>query len=161
MTDTQQRSIAWGRLAYTVSSVIGASVLTYYFGCELQNTSEIITVIGSVFSILAGVLIAIVSILGDPSMLMDQSWRHSYLASREIQRKLHRKVDIFVLYILILAALFVFAMLTKASPLYVYVQHATFFLTVLGFFASASLPFSLVKIQKDRLDAAIKARAKE
>lgn len=152
------RSIAWGRVMYAVASIVASGVLTYLYGDHLHNTTDIITVIAAVFSILAGVLIAIVSILGDPSMLMDQSWRHTYLSSLEIQRKLHRKIDVFVLYIVILAALFVFAMLDdRTTNFYKIVQKIVFFLSVMGFFASLSLPFSLVKIQKDRLAAAIKS----
>ena len=160
MAQIAKRSIAWGRILYALGSCAVSGVLSFYFGGMLQNTSEMITVIAAIFSILAGVLIAVVSILGDPGMLMDQSWRYNYLASKEIQRKLHRKIDIFILYILILGALFVFAMLPNKSEgpyagAYVISQYTVFFLCVLGFLASLSLPFSLVKIQRDRLDAAI------
>jgi cytochrome bd-type quinol oxidase subunit 2 len=143
---------------YAAFAIFVAGVLTYYFARYLHNTAEMIAVIAAVFSILAGVLIAVVSILGDPGMLMDQSWRYNYLASKEIQRKLHRNIDIFVLYIVILIALFIFAMITdKASKFYAIMQGTMFFLCAVGFFASVSLPFSLVRIQRDRLDAAIKS----
>lgn len=140
-------------------SIVISAALTWLFGRQLHNTSEIITVIAAVFSILAGVLIAVVSILGDPGMLMDQSWRHNYLASREIQRKLHRNIDIFVLYVLLLAALFAFAMADRDQNAfaYVFLQNTVFFLCTLGFMASISLPFTLVNIQRQRLDAAIRS----
>lgn len=159
MPELTRRPVAWVRIGYAAGSLLASAVLTHFFAGLLHNTSEMITVIAAVFSILAGVLIAVVSILGDPGMLMDQSWRHTYLSSREIQRKLHRKIDIFVLYIVILAALFAFAMVDKTSSpdAYAILQSLVFFLCVLGFLASISLPFSLVKIQRDRLEAAIKS----
>jgi hypothetical protein len=157
-TQTASRRIAWGRIVYAFVSVIISGFLTYKFSAYLNNTAEIITVIAAIFSILAGVLIAVVSILGDPSMLMDQSWRHTYLSAKEIQRKLQRNIDIFALYIAILVTLFVFAMLEdRTTGFFRIVQAVQFFLTTVGFFASLSLPIALVKIQRDRLDAAIKS----
>jgi hypothetical protein len=157
-TQSVTRKTAWGRIGYAFGSVIISVFLTYKFSAYLNNTAEIITVIAAIFSILAGVLIAVVSILGDPSMLMDQSWRHTYLSAKEIQRKLQRNIDIFALYIAILATLFVFAMLEdRSTGFYRFVQATLFFLTTAGFFASLSLPMALVKIQRDRLDAAIKS----
>lgn len=88
-------------------------------------------------------------------MLIDQSWRHSYLSAGETQRKIHRQTDLFVLYIVQLATLFIFMVTDKNSDFYVFAQHGTFFLTILGFFASLALPFTLRGIQKERLDRAI------
>ncbi len=91
-------------------------------------------------------------------MLMDKSWRHSYLSASETQRKLHRQTDIFNLYIVLLAALFAFALIPAGSTYFSWVQAIVFFLTLMGFFASFSLPFTLKAIQKQRLDKAIADR---
>jgi len=151
-----QRDIAWGRIAGTVSAVVIASVATYLFGNLLTNKADVLSFIASIFSILAGVLIAVISILGDPSMLLDHSWRHSYLSAAETQRKIHRQTDIFIVYVSLLISLFIFMLVDPAGDFYWYIQHLSFFLTVLAFVASLSLPYTLRGIQKTRLDRAIK-----
>ncbi len=89
-------------------------------------------------------------------MLLDNSWRHSYLSAAETQRKIHRQTDIFIVYVSLLMSLFVFMLVGRSSTLYWYVQHIAFFLTVLAFIASLSLPYTLRAIQKTRLERAVK-----
>lgn len=154
------RKIAWGRINFSIIAIGVSLVATVAFGERLNNDPDTIGIIATVFSILSGVLIAVISILGDPSMIMDQSWRHSYLKSQEIQRKLHRNTDIFLLYIVLLATSLAFVLVDAADPLFVWLQRACFFLIVLAFVASLSLPFSLKKIQSQRLAEAIEAMKK-
>ncbi len=147
--------MAWRRIIGTVMAVAIASIVTYFFGSLLKNEADVLSFIASIFSILAGVLIAVISILGDPSMLLDHSWRHSYLSAAETQRKIHRQTDIFIVYVSLLISLFVFMLVDPAGDLYWYIQHLSFFLTTLAFMASLSLPYTLRAIQKTRLDRAV------
>jgi hypothetical protein len=150
-----KRSIAWLRIAGVILAVGLSFGFTYFFGATLTNKPDVLSFIASIFSILAGVLIAVISILGDPSMLLDQSWRHSYLSAGETQRKIHRQTDIFVVYVSLLMTLFVFLLTDPEAKIFWYVQHLAFFLTTLAFFASLSLPYTLRAIQKNRLNKAI------
>ncbi|QRI63627.1 hypothetical protein JQ506_22985 [Shinella sp. PSBB067] len=136
-------------------AVILSAAVTVFFGDRLTNGADVLSFIATIFSILAGVLIAVISILGDPSMLLDQSWRHSYLSATETQRKIHRQTDVFIVYVVLLISLFVFMLADPKATSFWYIQHATFFLTVLAFIASLTLPYSLRSIQKTRLDKAI------
>ncbi|PPE80266.1 hypothetical protein C3941_08845 [Kaistia algarum] len=117
-----------------------------------------LSMIATVFSVLAGVLFAIISILGDPSMLMDQSWRYNVVLASETQRKIHRNMDIFVLYIIILIVIVIFGMTDAKSDVYVHLQRVCLFLVTLGFWASLWMPFSLKEIQRKRLNDAIDAK---
>lgn len=156
MSDLAKRNIAWVRISYFLLALAASTGLTALFGGKISNDPQLLGVIAAIFAILSGVLIAIISILGDPSMIMDKSWRLNYLTANETQRKLHRKIDVFVLYIALLAGVFWFALVDdKASSIYWWLQRAVFFLTVASFFASLSLPFSLIDIQKKRLQSAI------
>lgn len=150
-----KRDIAWNRIWCAAVAVIVSAVASTVFGDRLTNGADVLSFIATIFSILAGVLIAVISILGDPSMLLDQSWRHSYLSATETQRKIHRQTDIFIVYVLLLISLFVFLLADPKAASFWYIQHATFFLTVLAFIASLTLPYSLKGIQKMRLDKAI------
>jgi hypothetical protein len=129
--------------------------LTYFFGDLLTNKTDVLGIVATIFSILAGVLMAVISILGDPSMLLDQSWRHSYFSATETQRQLHRQTDIFVIYVVLLIGLFVFMLCDVLSPWFWYVQRGVFFLTSLAFIASLSLPYTLKTIQRRRLQRII------
>lgn len=135
--------------------MIISAAATLLFGDRLTNGADVLSFIATIFSILAGVLIAVISILGDPSMLLDQSWRHSYLSATETQRKIHRQTDIFIVYVVLLISLFVFMLADPKASSFWYIQHMTFFLTVLAFIASLTLPYSLRAIQKTRLEKAI------
>lgn len=154
---SSERQLARGRIAWIACSLLASGVLTYFFRETLPNKPDVLGVIAAIFSILAGVLIAVISILGDPSMLLDQSWRHSYLSAQETQRKIHRQTDVFIIYVLLLVSLFAFMLCPTALPLYAWLQGVTFFLTVLAFLASLTLPFILRSIQRDRLDRVIKS----
>lgn len=155
MTSRRPRNFAYGRAALAGGAVIASGVATYFFRELLNNTGETIGLIATVFSILAGVLITIISVLGDPSMLIDQSWRHNYLAAQETQRRLHRKTDVFVLYVLLLASALVFHLLPAENDAYPFIQGTTFFLTCLSFLASLQLPYDLMGIQRERMKRAV------
>ena len=154
------RGIAWTRINFTIATCALSVIATAAFGDRLSNDVGVIGIIATIFSILSGVLIAVISILGDPSMIMDQSWRHSYVRASEVQRKLHRHTDIFVLYVALLGFILVFALMKIDDPLYWLVQKISFFLTVAGFIASFALPYALTAIQKQRLEVAIDAARK-
>lgn len=153
--EATKRDIAWWRINFGLAIFVLSLFATINFGDRLPNTPDVIGIIATIFSILSGVLIAVISILGDPSMLMDQSWRHSYVRAKEVQRKLHRNTDVFVLYVVLLAVIFIYALMRESDPLYDFAQRVSFFLTIAAFLASLSLPYSLMAVQKQRLAAAI------
>ncbi|HKQ44266.1 MAG TPA: hypothetical protein VJS47_02640 [Rhizomicrobium sp.] len=153
--DNRGRSFAFGRIASIGAAVIISAALTWKFADRLNNEPDVLGIIATIFSILAAALIAIISILGDPSMLIDHSWRYNTLAAAETQRKLHRKTDIFVLYIVILGLLFAFLLTPAYCDAYAWMQKIVFLFVVLGFLASLTLPQSLKEIQRKRLNDAI------
>jgi hypothetical protein len=147
------RDFAWGRILFLFVSISASAYLTYKFGSYFDNGTDAISIVATIFSILAGVLMALISILGDPSMIIDSTWRTASLKIEENQRELHRKNDIFVVYIALLCSLFLFEITPKTEyKLYSAVQHVSFFLAIFSFFASFSLPFSLMNIQRKRLN---------
>lgn len=158
MSRKEKRPIAWGRLSWFVAGVAASSALSWQFAQSLPNSPDVLSMIATVFSILAAALIAIISILGDPSMLQDQSWRHNTVSSQETQRKLHRQTNLFIGYLLILCLLLGFMLTDKDSVWFVWVQRATFFSVGVGFWQSLSLPATLKAIQRKRLEDAIGAR---
>lgn len=150
-----KRKFSFRRAGFISIAVVSSFILTYLFSDHLSNKPDVLGIVATIFSIFAGVLIAVISILGDPSMLLDHSWRHSYLSAQETQRNLHRQTDIFILYVILLVAVFVFMICDQEGRVFVYVQRCVFFLISLAFFGSLSLPFTLKEIQRARLDRVI------
>lgn len=153
-----KRRIAWGRISLSLLFFATSGIVTWLFRERLDNTSDTIGLIATVFSILAAVLLTIISILGDPSMLIDQSWRASYLKAKEVQRRIHRKTDLFVLYIVLLISALVFYLVPKCTTTFEVLQATTFFLTSLSFLFSLILPYDLANIQKERMQRAVDSR---
>lgn len=159
MSTARRRKFAVGRIFFTATATLVAIVATYFFRDLLNNSSDTIGLIATIFSILAGVLITIISVLGDPSMLIDPSWRQNYLAAQETQRRLHRKTDVFILYVLLLASALVFHLVPdEKSEAYAPFQAATFFLTCMSFLFSLQLPYDLMGIQKERMRRAVQQK---
>jgi hypothetical protein len=157
MSAATKRDIAYGRIFWTGAGIILSGIASWWFAGRLDNAPDILVIIATVFSILAAALIAIISILGDPSMLIDPSWRKNTLKAQETQRKLHRKTDIFVLYVITLGLLLAFALTKRGEWAFPWLQFATFFFSALGFWESLTLPHSLKEIQRKRLQDAIDA----
>ncbi len=154
----EKRKIAYGRIIYAAIGACVSVALSYFFSQRLTNEVDVLSYVATVFSILAGVVIAIISILGDPSMILDSSWRKDFFSAKETQRKLHRHTDLFLLYVILLAAIFAFALIERSDDIYRYAQFLCFFLICFAFWMSLSLPGSLKEIQRKRMDDAINAK---
>lgn len=145
-------------LIYGVFS-IASGVLVSLFGDKFFSGNEDATqVIVTVFSILAGFLIAVMSLLGDQSILPG-SWRMSVASKSAIQTKLIRHKWLFYLYLLTLAVIFVSTLIKKELPEWnFYLEKAYFGLATTAFLLSFRLPSSLMSVQMGRIDAVIGMR---
>ena len=148
-------------LIYGVFS-IASGVLVGLFGNSFFSGNEDATqIIVTVFSILAGFLIAVMSLLGDPSILPG-SWRISVASKTKIETKLIRHKWLFYLYLLTLAVIFVSTLIKEELPqLNCYLERVYFALATTAFLLSFRLPSSLMSVQMDRVEAVIGMRKKE
>lgn len=128
-------------------------------GEVLNNSEAVLSGIIDVFAILAAVLVAVISIIGDPSMLMPGNWRVGHEHAKDIQKRISRFSHLFTVYIAILLLVIIAQIVDKADiePMY-YVFNALAGLTVFGFLLSVPLPYSLMSIQRERMDEEIKRR---
>jgi hypothetical protein len=100
--------IDWKRIIFfTVAG--GAGFVGFCYGQPLIHENELaINVIVTVFSILAGFLVAIMSIMGEPGVFLSRTWRASELNRKNVVNRLIRQKWMFYLYLvtlgLILAA---------------------------------------------------------
>ena len=115
--------------------------------------------IASTFSILAASLFAVISIVGDPSMLLPGSWRTAWKSAKEIQVRLMRLTYLFALYLVVLALLVVSEVVESEQVASLYFVHDLLaYFSLFAFLLSIWLPFEIREIQTQRLEQEINAR---
>lgn len=129
------------------------------FGHSLIDDNDNATaVIVTVFSILAGFLIAIMSLLGDQSVLPG-TWRIAEYQRKALRAKLVRQKWLFYIYLLTLVVIFIAALSRPHWPVATdWLERVYFGLATTGFLLSFRLPSTLMEVQMDRVDAVIGAR---
>lgn len=127
----------------------------------IHGNERAINVIVTVFSILAGFLVAIMTIMSDPTGYVSRSWRYAEVARPNIYRKLLRQKYMFVLYLLVLSLIMFESLVEKQLPRLATVLEQVYFgAAVTAFILSLGLPSALMKIQMDRHDEMIDIKRK-
>lgn len=152
-------SIDWSKVRIGVLASVLAGLSSYYGQPLIHGNDQAINIIVTVFSVLAGFLVAIIAIVGDPVLLPPGSWRAAELEREKLNRRLIRHKWLFTLYLLTLALVF-FALLFKNKSPYLaeWLERAFLFFGVFAFALSMALPGSLMKVQRERIDAVIEHR---
>lgn len=144
---------------YILLSAAAASAGVFYAPDVLQKSPAALEGIISVFSILAGVLVAVMSIIGDPSMLLTGNWRLGHEHAKDIQKRISNYSNLIALYIIILIGVLLLMVFKDAQIVgNMWVSCIVQWLSTFGLLLSIPLPYSLMKIQKDRMDEEIKRR---
>ena len=125
----------------------------------IHDNDQAITVIVTAFSILAGFLIAIIAILGDPVMLTPGTWRRAEIESHIAFNRLIRHKWLFLIYLVTLALIFCsFLIKDRCLSIAIWLERIYLFFAVFGFILSLSLPSELMKLQKNRIESYISKR---
>lgn len=149
------------KIAIALFSVLFSLVLTFYFQPYIHGNQDAINIIVTVFSILAGFLVAIITIVGDPGALPGGSWRAARLGSKLTYNRLTRKKWLFILYLLTLTLIFISVLLKEKFPLVeIWLERIYLFIAILAFILSFQLPSALMKLQQERIEQEIEHRKK-
>lgn len=133
--------------------------LTYFLQPHIHNNQDAINIIVTVFSILAGFLVAIITIVGDPGSLPNGSWRAARLGSERTYNRLTRKKWLFILYLFTLALIFTTVLIKGKNPIVeLWLERIYLFLAVYAFTLSFQLPSALLKLQQERIEQEIEFR---
>lgn len=99
-------SIAWSRIVYgVVSALIGAAA--GYFGRDwIVGNQEAVNLIATIFSVLAGFLVAVMALVADERMVQSRGSRYRYLETKNIRSKLTRHKLLFQLYLVVMLLAF-------------------------------------------------------
>ena len=137
--------------AFLFAVCIGAGALgAYYAQPYVGHNSDIVLIVVTVFSVFAGFLIAIITIIGDPIMIREGSWRIAELGHDNMRRRLFSHVILFLAYLLTIALLFAGVILDKALSvsdewIKTLIERAYLFLSITSFFLTFGLPISLLE----------------
>lgn len=146
----------WWRLA-KLALAIGVSVfIGYRFQPMVSNNPNAVNTVVTIFSILAGFLIAVITFIAEPTLQAAKNWQELQQMKETVRRKLFRQKLLFFLYLMTLGIALVMY-LTPATSVEIlkWLQMVFLGLATFVFLASFSLPSSLTKIQMERYEAAL------
>lgn len=151
----------WKRLIF-FSVAIVAGIATGTKGQPLIHGNEqAVNVIVTVFSILAGFLIAIMTIMGEPGSLIGRGWRSCETNRKNVFSRLIRQKWMFYLYLATLGLIFTASLIKDVFPLLtVWIERVYLGGATAAFILSLGLPAALLNIQLERHDELIDAKRK-
>jgi uncharacterized membrane protein len=156
-------TIDWPRVVGFVLAAVGSCVAGWYGQPLVHDNAEAARVIVNVFSIMAGVLITIMTLLGEPSLYRGRSWRADAVRRSNVFRRLVRQKILFILYLITLGLVFLASLFKgEYSNLTVlrYIEFAYLSSACMAFILSLTLPGRLTSLQLARFDEMVEARRK-
>lgn len=158
---TTSRDINTAKIRLAALAVVFACLCSYFGQPLIHNNEQALNVIVTVFSVLAGFLVAIIAVVGDPALLPPGSWRAAEQERDKLNDRLVRHKWLFLLYLITLALIFIsllFKSAAQCESLVLWVERTYLFFGSLSFTLSLTLPSSLMKVQRERIDAVIEHR---
>ena len=153
--------IDWSKIRLAILASFLGALAAYYGQPLIHGNEQAINIIVTVFSVLAGFLVAIIAIIGDPVLLPPGTWRAAEMEREKLNKRLIRHKWLFTLYLATLALIFLALLFKdKSVDAVIWLERAFLFLGVFAFSLSTLLPGALMKIQRERIDAVIEHRRK-
>lgn len=136
-------------------------MIGWYGQPYIHGNEEARGVIVNVFSILAGFLITVITLLGEPGLYRGRTWRADAVRRSNVYRRLVRHKWLFIIYLLVLGLVFATTILTKTMPddlAVVYLERTYLGAAAFAFMLSLTLPGRLMSLQLARFDELIESR---
>lgn len=152
------------RALFIVFAFAAGILVSRYWGEYVVGNEAAIGIFVTVYTVLAGFLVAVITVLGDPSLLPTGSWRSAEGHRSAIESRLIRHTWLFVLYLVTIGVIFVGALLGKApedvisTDVKSVIAHIHLALGVAAFILTLAMPKMLMDIQRKRVDAEIDRR---
>ena len=151
--------VDWKRVVIAFLSVFISCAVSYFGRPLVHENYEAMSVLVTVFSILAGFLVAVISIAAEPATSRPGSWRIVEVARKNASDRLVRHKWLFIIYLITLGIIFCIFLFKNKYPCVSYKLESWFlFFGTLSFICSMGLPFALVRVQEDKIDAEIDRR---
>lgn len=144
----------WWRLLKIATSIIASLASGYFLQPMIAKNTDAVNTVVTIFSILAGFLIAVISLISEPALKQARNWQELQLMKQTVQRKMIRHKLLFFLYLITLgAALGVLLVPDENEELLLWIERGFLGVSTFVFLASFELPGSLMKIQMERYEA--------
>ena len=156
-----KRDIAYGRIIFILVGLLLGGVILWFGGPLTAGNIDALQILVMAFSILVGILIAIITAFGEPRDLHAGSWRIASAHRRFKLRNIDRCVILFYVYLVVICLAFASALLNRiASEVAIvhWVERFTLSAGVTALFWSFGLPEAIRGMQKDRLDREVDRR---
>lgn len=153
--DKAKPPINWIRVLALVAAIAVSIAAGAYLQPLVSKNDDAINAVVTIFSILAGFLVAVITFIADPGTA---DWRRLQLGKRDVQAKLQVHKMLFYLYLFTLGFAFTLFIVpdTKAyAGLSLWLERIFVGLSVFVFLASFTLPSSLMKLQMRRYQEAL------
>lgn len=163
---------------YLLLTIVSSGVLSVLFQPIL--TDKALDVLVNIYSILAGFLIGVIALIGDPSSLPTGSWRIAENAIKNTFRKLRSTKNLLYVYLVTLFLIFSYKLLAVPETvlmikgwsfgeqllpylraLKIFIERFILFLSFVAFSYSFTLPNNLFNIQKKRVEKEIESRREQ
>lgn len=158
----REQRISKRKVLYAVLSVVIAGYFAWRFQPRYHDNANALTVLVTVFSILAGFLVAVMAIVGSERALRGNTWKQNTYYLTQVKKDLRRHAILFYLYLMILALAFLASLnLRWPGLIQVGIECFLLFLACLAMLASFSLPGQLTQRHITDLENVIKARREQ
>lgn len=162
MEGLTKRKISWKKSLFSLGSVVVSALVAYFFHAKYHNNSNALTILTTVFSILAGFLIAVFAIVADERALRGKSWKSNVAELELIRRELRSHRRLFSLYLVVLTLAFIVALdFGWPMKLQERIEYVLVFLASMAMIWSFRLPSYLMSRHMDALDRVIESRMNE
>lgn len=133
-----------------------------FFGKDaISANQDALNLLVNFYSILAGILVAIITIIGDPSEILNsKNWREAFYKAELPSSQLIKTCCLFYTYLLTLLFIFISFLIPEQGYVFIknIVEYTYVFLASLAILWSFNLPIMLVNYQRSKLNNAIKEK---
>lgn len=146
-------------LSITAINVVASSLFSYFLTNSLTNNNDALNLVANVFSILSGFLLLVITMSGENSSITG-SLSALDVANQESRfiMRFHKYYALFLLYILTLALIFIYYLLSKGDISNVrsaiktrsIIGYAISFLTCFSFIQSTFIPLKIKELFKEK-----------
>ena len=151
--------VDYAKIRYAIAVILYSGAGAFYGQPLIHGNDNAINIIVTVFSILAGFLVAIITIIGDPSSLPSGGWQRARLGSEVLYNRLTRHRLLFLLYLTTLLLIFIASLIKGKVPyIEIWIERIYLFFSIAAFSLSFQLPTSLMNLHKERIEHEIESR---
>ncbi|TCJ25415.1 hypothetical protein E0X81_05995 [Halomonas sp. GDM18] len=137
-----------------------ASVAAYYGQPFISKNQDSADVLVNVFSILAGFLVAVMTIMGEPVYYRRKTWRYNKVARDNYMRSLTKHKDLFYAYLITLSLIFASRLVPDKDYecLRTWFERGFMFFATIAFIYSFFLPNKLMAKQLEKYDEQVEEK---